>query len=108
MWNLLLNYRIREGSLKNLSGFFAISHLGNVAGETRSGVTAQGVPQQPGFFVAPWTVFNAGAGYTHERYRFNLNVDNVFDQRFWWQPASRISVSPYPGRTVRLTTTISF
>jgi iron complex outermembrane receptor protein len=108
MWNLLLNYRIREGSLKNLSGFFAISHLGNVAGETRSGVTAQGVPQQPGFFVAPWTVFNAGAGYTHERYRFSLNVDNVFDQRFWWQPASRISVSPYPGRTVRLTTTISF
>lgn len=108
MWNLLLNYRVRQGALKNLSGFVALSHVGSVAGETRSGVTAQGVPQQPGFFIDAWTVMNAGAGYEYGRFRFNLNIDNVLDDKFWWQPASRISVSPYPGRTVRLTTTVKF
>ena len=108
MSNLLLNYRIRSGTFKNLSAFVGVSHVGEVAGETRSGVTPLGVPQQPGFFIAPWTVVNAGAGYTYGRYRLSLNVDNLLDQKFWWQPASRISVSPYPGLTVRLTTSVRF
>ena len=55
-----------------------------------------------------WTAVNAGASYRWGRYRFNLNVDNVLDEKFWWQPASRQSVSPYPGLTVRFTTTMHF
>jgi iron complex outermembrane recepter protein len=108
MSNLVLNYRFNEGVLKNASAFVAISHQGNVAGETRSGVTAAGVPQQPGFYIAAWTVVNVGAGYEWQRIRFNLNIDNVLNAKFWWQPASRISVSPYPGLTARLTTTVHF
>ncbi len=39
---------------------------------------------------------------------FNLNVDNVLNAKFGWQPASRLTVSPYPGTTVRLTTAVKF
>ncbi|HKB91916.1 MAG TPA: TonB-dependent receptor, partial [Opitutaceae bacterium] len=108
MANLLLNYHFTNGLLKNLSTFGGVVHLGNVAGETRSGVTALGVPQQPGYYIAPWTVLNVGASYDLKRYRFSLNIDNALDSKFWWQPASRISVSPYPGLTARFTTIVRF
>jgi iron complex outermembrane receptor protein len=108
MANLLLNYHFTAGALKSLSVFVGVSHVGDVAGETESGVTSLGVPDQPGFYLKPWTVVNAGAGYVWGRYHFNLNVDNVLDSKFWWQPAGRISVSLYPGITFRLTTSVHF
>ncbi|HTB81648.1 MAG TPA: TonB-dependent receptor plug domain-containing protein [Opitutaceae bacterium] len=105
--NLLLNYHF-EGALKGLSVFGSAVHMGNTAGETITNFTATGVPEQPGFYVAAWTAYNAGASYVWNRYRFNLNVDNVLNSKFAWQPAGRNSVSPYPGITVRLTTTVKF
>lgn len=108
MANLLLNYRISRGVLRNASAFLGVVHEGDVAGENSPnlGYTADGVPDQVGFYVKPWTVVNAGASYVWRRYRFNLNLDNVLNSKFWWQPASRQSVSPYPGLTVRFTTTV--
>ncbi|HZP60258.1 MAG TPA: TonB-dependent receptor plug domain-containing protein [Opitutaceae bacterium] len=106
--NLLANYRFTEGSLKNFSVFAALERMGKTAGETQTGFTTIGVPKQIGFYVASWTVFNAGAAYTIDRYQFNLNVDNVLDSKFAWEPASRLSVSPYPGITFRFTTTVKF
>jgi outer membrane receptor protein involved in Fe transport len=110
MENLVLNYHFPDGWLRNASAFVAIQHEGNVAGENSGslGLTKLNVPDQVGFYVADWTVVNVGASYTYSRYRFNLNVDNALNKHFWWQPASRQSVSPYPGATVRLTTTVSF
>ena len=108
MANLLLNYSFRDGPLANLSAFVGVQHMGDVAGETESGVTSLGVPEQPGFYVAAWTVYNAGASYRWNRYSFTLNVDNALNSQFWWQPSSRISVSPYPGITCRLTTSVHF
>ncbi|HTQ31025.1 MAG TPA: TonB-dependent receptor [Opitutaceae bacterium] len=106
--NLLANYHFTEGSLKNFSVFGAVERMGRTAGETQTGFTSIGVPKQVGFYVAAWTVFNAGAAYTIDRYQFNLNVDNVLNSKFAWEPASRLSVSPYPGITFRLTTTVKF
>lgn len=106
--NLLLAYRFADGALKGLNLFCGLQHQGDSAGETVVGFTEKGVPQQPGFFIAPWTVCNVGAGYAWRRYRFNLNADNLFDRKFIWQPAGRNSVSPYPGLTVRFTTSIHF
>ena len=108
MASLLLNYHFRAGALARSNLFVGVLHEGDVAGENESGITSLGVPEQPGFYLAPWTVANAGAGYTLGRYRFNLNVDNALNSQFWWQPASRISVSAYPGTTVRFTTTVHF
>ena len=108
MANLLLNYRFTDGSLKNLSAFVGVSYLGNVAGETETAVTSLGVPVQPGFYLPAWTVVNAGASYKWGRYQFTLNVDNVANARFWWQASSRLSIEPYPGIGVRLTTTVHF
>ncbi len=113
--NLLLNYRFADGALKNFTVFAGVVHVGDAAGEnaqndptTGVAVTPQGVPTQPGYYVAAWTVYNAGASYRWNRFRFNLNVDNLLNSKFAWQPASRLSVSPYPGATVRLTTDIKF
>jgi iron complex outermembrane receptor protein len=115
MANLLLNYHFTTGGLKNLSLFAGEVHIGQTAGEnpqadptTKAAATELGVPTQVGFYVPGWTVYNAGAGYRWRNYRFQLNVDNALNAKFIWQPASRLSVSPYPGATVRLTTSIEF
>jgi iron complex outermembrane receptor protein len=105
---LLLEYRFLDGPLRNLDLFAGAVHDGNSAGETVTGFTPLGIPEQPGFYVAPWTVYNAGLGYRWGRYHFNLNVDNLLDSRFVWQPTGRNSVSPYPGTTGRLTVSIHF
>jgi outer membrane receptor protein involved in Fe transport len=88
--------------------FVGVNHEGRVAGENSPnlGYTSLGVPEQVGFYIPAWTAANAGASYTWDRYRFNLNVDNILNEKFWWEPASRQSVSPYPGLTVRLTVTL--
>jgi outer membrane receptor protein involved in Fe transport len=65
-----------------------------------------GVPEQPGFYVAAYTVVNVGAGYHWDRYSFHLNVDNALNQKFWWQASSRTSLAPYPGLNPRFTFTI--
>jgi iron complex outermembrane recepter protein len=106
MANALANYRVTEGTLKNLSFFGAVSYFGEAPAETITGFTSLGVPRLPGFYTAAWHVFNAGAAYSYERWTFNLNVDNVTNRKFGWQPASRLTVSPYPGTTVRLTTVL--
>ena len=106
--NFLANYHFTTGALKNFSIFGAVERMGKTAGETQTGFTSLGVPEQVGFYVASWTVFNAGAAYSIDRFQFNLNVDNVLNSKFAWEPASRLSVSPYPGITFRFTTTIKF
>ena len=96
----------QQGALKNSDVFVGVIHQGNVAGETVAGFTSLGVPEQPGYYVAAFTVVNAGAGYRVGNYRFNLNVNNVFNQHFWWQAQARSSLAPYPGITVTLTVTV--
>lgn len=108
MTNLLINYHFTDGALKNLSVFAGMVHVGDVSGEAPGGGNVGGALGKPGFIVSAYTIFNAGAGYTWKRYSFNLNVDNVADSKLWWQPASRQSVSPYPGITFRFATTVHF
>jgi iron complex outermembrane recepter protein len=108
MANALVRYSFLEGALKSLSAFGAVSYFGKAPAETITGFTTTGVPRQPGFYTAEWHVFNAGAAYAYERWSFNLNVDNVTNRKFGWQPASRLTVSPYPGLTWRLTATTKF
>jgi iron complex outermembrane receptor protein len=106
--SLAVNYRFTDGFLTNASTFIGVLHNGKTAGETVTSFTATGTPNLPGFYVNAWTVLNAGIGYRYERYTFNLNVDNVLNDKFAWQPSSRTSVSPYPGTAVRLTATVIF
>lgn len=105
---LLLRYAVGGGAFRRLSVFGGAIHTGDTAGETVTGFTPLGAPEQPGFFLPSWTVYNAGAGYSIGRERLQLDVENLLDSQFPWQPAGRNSVSPYPGRTVRLITTIPF
>jgi outer membrane receptor protein involved in Fe transport len=60
------------------------------------------------FFVPAWTVVNAGAGYTYDRYTVHLNLDNLLSRHFFWDPASRLSVPMYDGLTARATFTVKF
>jgi outer membrane receptor for monomeric catechols len=102
----VLDYHFDKGALKNLDCFVGVIHEGDVAGETIAGFTALGVPEQPGFYVQPHSVYNAGAGYRWRNYRFNLCVDNVFNQHFWWEAQARSSLSAYPGTNITLTVTV--
>ena len=104
--NLLLNYHFNDGLLKGANAFVGIVHTGQVSGETISASTSLGVPEQPGFYIRPWTIVNAGAGYGWENYKLNVNVDNALNSQYLWAPASRQSVSEYPHLTARLTLTI--
>jgi iron complex outermembrane recepter protein len=113
MANALLNYHFTSGMLNRLSVFGGVTYFGRVPGETITGLAPAvagqpRVPALPGFYVAAWHVFNAGVSYGWDRWVINLNAENVFDQRFAWEPASRLSVSPYPSTAVRLTTTLKF
>jgi iron complex outermembrane receptor protein len=113
--SLLVNYHFNSGTLKGLSVFAAESYSGKSPGEnpendatTGTAFTSTGAPTQPGYYIAAWHVTNAGTAYSWSRYRVSLNVDNVLNQKFGWEPASRLTVAPYPGITFRLTTTVSF
>jgi len=105
----LLNYRFDRGWLDGASVFAGLVQAGQVAGENAPNqLTALGVPEQVGFYLPGWTVWNAGAGYRWGHYRLRLNLDNLLGARFGWEPSSRLSVSPYPGPAVRLTAEIGF
>jgi iron complex outermembrane receptor protein len=110
----LLRYTFTEGALKNLSVFGAVSYFGEAPGETITALApaaaagAARVPALPGFYTAAWNVWNAGASYNYGAWSFNLNVDNLTNKKFGWQPASRLTVSPYPELTWRLTTAVKF
>jgi iron complex outermembrane receptor protein len=114
MANLLLNYHFTDGALKNFAIFAGVVHVGKTSGEVVGAglaptpTTPGGLIGQPGYYVDEWNVINAGASYTWKRYSFNLNVDNVLNSKFWWEPAGRVSVSPYPGITFRFSTTVHF
>jgi outer membrane receptor protein involved in Fe transport len=102
MSSLLLNYHF-EGTLKGANVWAGVVHEGDVAGETVTGATSLGVPEQPSFYVPGFTVVNAGAGYTWDRYSIHLNIDNLTDRVFFWDPAGRVSVPMYDGLTARAT-----
>ena len=108
--NVLLDYHFTTGPLKNASAFVGMLHSGSSPGENSPnlGYTPLGVPQQVGFYIRGWTVFNAGLSYRWDRYRFNLNVDNMLNDHFWWQSSTRASANPYPWATVRGGVTIHF
>jgi outer membrane receptor protein involved in Fe transport len=107
--NAMLKYDIREGAAKGLSVFAGVTHVGDQAGEDPSiTATPLGVIAQVSFYAPARTIYNAGASYTYGKFRFNLNVDNLTDVETIWQPSGRFSLSPYPGRNIRLTTTYTF
>jgi iron complex outermembrane receptor protein len=114
MWNVLGRYSFTAGALKNLSVFGAVTHQGRMPGETITALApapapgAARVPAQPGFYTAPWWVLNAGAAYTYGNWSFNLNIDNLTNRKFGWQPASRLTINGYPELTWRLTTAVKF
>lgn len=114
MANALVRYSFPDGRFKNLSIFGAVTTFGEAPAETITALApapspgAPRVPGQPGFYTAAWHVFNAGASYSHGKWSFNLNVDNVTNRKFGWQPASRLTISPYPALTWRLTTGYTF
>jgi iron complex outermembrane receptor protein len=107
----LVKYRfdtLNTSVFKNTGVFVGVIHQGDVSGELATGFTSKGVPIQPGFYLRPWTVVNAGANTTVGRVDYNLNVGNVLDSKFWWQAQGRQSVSPYPGLSVVLSGTVHF
>ena len=104
----LVKYDFHEGFLNHAGVFVGVDHTGNQAGELTQGtITPLGVIQQVSFYVPQRTIVNAGANYRLGKYRFNLNVNNLLDDRLISQAAGRYSLTPFPTTQVLFTTTIS-
>lgn len=107
--NAMVKYDVRDGAAKGLSFFAGVTHVGDQAGEDPSiTATPLGVVAQVSFYAPARTIYNVGGSYTYKKLRFNLNIDNLTDVETIWQPSGRFSLSPYPGRNIRLTTTYTF
>jgi iron complex outermembrane recepter protein len=107
--NALLKYKFPDETLKGASVFAGVTHVGDQAGEDPSiTATPLGVVAQVSFYAPSRTIYNAGGSYVYGRYRFNLNIDNLFDKETIWEPSGRFSLAPYPGRNIRFTTNVSF
>ena len=105
----LVQYRFNlfnHSAQKNSTVFAGMVQQGNVAVENVGGFTSLGVPRQPGCYLPSFTIFNAGGGYRLGNWDFNLNVNNVFNERCWYQAQARSSVLPYPGTQVILSMTL--
>jgi iron complex outermembrane receptor protein len=106
MANLLLSYHFRDGALEGLSVFAGVNHTGTVTINPGAGATG-GAIGQPAFYLAPYTIVNAGATYAWgRRYLLTLNLDNVLDNKYFWDAASTASISPGAGTGVRMSMTI--
>ena len=104
----LVKYDFHEGPLNHAGIFVGVDHTGNSAGELTQGtITPLGVIQQVSFYVPERTIVNLGANYKIGKYRFNLNVNNLLDDRLISQAAGRYSLTPFPTTQVLFTTTIS-
>lgn len=113
MANALLRYTFTDGPMKGLGVFGACAFFGRAPGETITALAPAvpgqpRVPGQPGFYTADWHVINVGANYPVGQWSFNLNIDNLENRKFGWQPASRLTVSPYPALTWRLAAAVKF
>lgn len=111
---VLLNYRFKDGTLKNLSVNFGVSYSGRRAGDVPAiNYTALNVVAKTSFFLEPQYVTTFGATYRwNEKFLFRLNVDNVFDDKGYISVAGgRVSgtgITTAPGINVKFSTTVQF
>lgn len=87
-------YEFKQGALKDFSVTFGLDNMGEAPGEQASGLTAAStasrpIPNQPGFFLAPRTLYSLGFGYTKERWQARLKIDNLFDKDYIQSAGSR-------------------
>lgn len=108
---LLLNYRFIDGPPTRLSGFVGVTYSGSRAGDATSvNFTPLGVATKQSFVIPPHVLMNLGATCSWRNFRFQLNVDNVFDEKNYLALAGgRVSgtgLSAATGLNVKLTTTL--
>ena len=112
--SLLVNYRFKDGALKNLAVNAGVSYSGRRAGDVPDGnFTALGIVKKVSFYLEPQVVTTLGFNY-----RWNpalvtrLTIDNVFDDKDYIAVAGgRVAgtgITTAPGRNLRLSTTFQF
>jgi iron complex outermembrane receptor protein len=111
--SILLNYRFLDGALKGLSINAGASYTGERAGDaTATNFTPLNVPTQISFYIPSYTVYNAGASYSWDRYQIRLYVDNLTNDKDYVQQAgARISgpgLATATGMNVRFSATLKF
>lgn len=104
----MLKYDFREGFLKDSGVFVGVDHTGSMAGEIpNTTITPLGVLEQVSFYTQPRNLVNMGAYTKWKRYRFNLNVNNVFNWKGIGTASGRYSLQPQPTTQVVFRTSIS-
>ena len=92
-------YDFATGSAKGLSLGLGVTYVGERAGQRDSVVRSFGVPG--------YTVANGLIAYTRGNNKFALNIENIFDERYFTVVQARLA-NPGEHRGVRLTFTRAF
>ncbi|MEO6244797.1 MAG: TonB-dependent receptor [Opitutaceae bacterium] len=102
-YSFLATYGIRKGALKN----FKLGS-GYVFKGERTTPTASGFPPPTTVKLPAYNVTRVFASYTHGRYSYQLNVDNLFDKIYVQGAESVLWVQTDPGRVFKGTVTYRF
>ncbi|MBL9195537.1 MAG: TonB-dependent receptor plug domain-containing protein [Opitutaceae bacterium] len=112
--SLLVNYRFKEGTFKDLAIHAGVSYSGRRAGDVPDGnFTALGVVKQVSFYLEPQYVTTLGFNYRWSQALLTrLTIDNVLDDKDYIAVAGgRVAgtgITTAPGRNLRLSTTFQF
>lgn len=114
-WGALASYRFAKTSgLRGLYANVGVDYLAKRPGDAASGVTSaststQVIPNQPTFYLPARTLVNLAVGYRIDRHwKTQINVDNLFDQKYLASSINRFVVDPGAPTDVRGTLTYSF
>ncbi len=105
---LFAKYTVREGRWRGLGLSLGLHYVDVMPGDLATGVTAAGVPNQPSFYLAPRTVWQAGIGYRRERWSLGVVVNNLANKDYIQSSAGRSNLLPSEPRNYSATLEVKF
>lgn len=110
---ILVRYAFQEGTLDGFWVSLGCEYLSRRAGENSSGYTAAStpenlIPKQPSFFLAPYTLFNAGIGWEGEHWSAQVNVMNLTNEDYIISSLTRQWLWAGTERNVQLSVTYAY
>jgi iron complex outermembrane receptor protein len=105
---LFAKYTFRGGRGKGLGLSFGLHHVGVLPGDTATGVTPAGVPNQPSFYLAARTILQAGISYQGPRWSLGVVMDNLADKDYIQSSSSRSNLLPGEPRNCSVTLAVKW
>lgn len=100
-FGLWTRYKFTDGGLKGLSAGVGVSHLSSRAVTNNSNATVYG-------YLRPFTLADVSITYDRGRFRYGLNIDNLFDREYDAAVRNQSIVIPGMARNMKASVTWKF